>query len=237
MVFGKKERKDHHEAHLITRSNWLRAAILGANDGILSIGSILIGMVEGHASSNVLFLAGLAGLVAGATSMATGEYVSVSSQCDIEGADLQREQREIDRNPKFEQEELAQIYATRGLDVTLAREVARQLMVHDALGAHALDELGISAKTAANPIQAALTSAASFSVGGVLPLLTVTFAPSNKANYAVVIACLLSLAILGALGARTSGVAMLRPTIRVVFWGALSMTLTGLVGSLFGISP
>lgn len=188
-------------------------------------------------SHDIIFLAGLAGLVAGATSMAAGEYVSVSSQQDIEKADLKTEKRELERNPKYEREELAQIYVARGLEQELAREVARQLMEKDALGAHAQDELGISKTRSANPLQAALASAASFTLGGLLPLLGATFSPVSWTIYVVVASSLLSLAILGAVGAKLSGVGIPRPTLRVLFWGALSMAFTAICGHFYHVNP
>lgn len=225
------------EKHLIHRTGWLRAAVLGANDGILSTASIVSGVAAGGAPRGVILLAGIAGLVAGATSMATGEYVSVSSQADIEQADLKRERRELAYNTKYEHEELARIYVSRGLELPLAHEVARQLMAHDALGAHARDELGISENTAAKPMQAALASAASFTCGALVPLLVVLVAPAVFMTKAVVVTCLASLAALGALGAKTGGVHFLKPTLRVLFWGTLSLILTTLTGSLFTLKP
>ena len=230
-----KSVKKHAESHLMNRVGWLRAAVLGANDGILSIASIVSGMAAGGASREAILLAGLAGLVAGATSMATGEYVSVSSQTDTENADLAREKRELTQNPKFELEELAQIYVARGVELPLARQVAGQLMAHDALGAHARDELGITEITVAKPIQAALASAASFTCGAILPLIVAIASPPPLIKEMVIVSTLISLAILGMLGAKTSGARVLRPTLRVLFWGALSLGLTTLVGVLFRI--
>lgn len=227
-------RKPH--SHLINRRNWLRAAVLGANDGILSIASLITGMAAGDTSREVILLAGIAGLVAGATSMATGEYVSVSSQSDIEKTDLRIEKRELARHPDYEREELAQIYVSRGLDLTLAREVAKQLMEHDALGAHAQEELGISAITKAKPLQAAIASALSFCGGGVLPLLAVAFAPARLEIICVTAASLLCLALLGMTGAKTSGTAIMRPTLRVFLWGAFSLALTAFIGHQFGVA-
>ena len=229
--------KAHSESHLLHRTGWLRAAVLGANDGILSIASIVSGMAAGGASREAVLLAGLAGLVAGATSMATGEYVSVSSQSDTEKADLAREKRELKKNPKFELEELAQIYASRGLELPLAREVATQLMAHDAIGAHARDELGISETMTARPLQAALASAASFICGGILPMLVAVLSPLGIITWTITASTLLSLAILGATGAYIGGVKWLRPTMRVLLWSALSLGLTTLIGNLFGIKP
>lgn len=223
------------ENHLISRIGWLRASVLGAYDGILSTASIVSGMAAGGASHAAIMLAGLASLVAGATAMATGEYVSVSSQTDTENADLAREQQELETNPAFELEELAQIYVTRGVSLPVARAVAEQLMAHDALSAHAHDELGISEITTAKPMQAALSSAASFSVGAFLPLIVAIAVPSSMIVIAVIISTMISLAALGVVGAKAGGAHALKPTIRVLFWGALSLGLTTLVGILFGI--
>jgi VIT1/CCC1 family predicted Fe2+/Mn2+ transporter len=224
----------HTEKHLIDRIGWLRAAVLGANDGILSTASIVSGVAAAGASHHLIILTGLAGLVAGATSMATGEYVSVSSQSDIEHTDIKREKREIETNRVYEQEELAQIYVSRGLDVTLARQVAGQMMAHDALGAHARDELGISDIMVARPLQAAWSSAASFSVGAALPLLTAVVSDQSLEVWAIPLISLIALGLLGAVSARTGGVKMLRPTLRIVLWGAFSMGLTALIGRYFG---
>jgi VIT1/CCC1 family predicted Fe2+/Mn2+ transporter len=223
------------EQHRIGRIGWLRAAVLGANDGILSTASIVSGVAAGGAPRSAILLAGLAGLVAGATSMATGEYVSVSSQSDTENADLDREKKELKRNPAFEQEELAQIYVTRGLDISLARQVSAQLMKRDALGAHARDELGIMSINKARPVQAALTSAATFTCGAVLPLLVAVFSPPTLMPWSIIVTSLVSLAGLGAIGASTGGVGILRPTLRVLIWGVLSLGLTMLVGILFSL--
>lgn len=230
-----KKFKKHAESHLINRIGWLRAAVLGANDGILSIASIISGMAAGNVSHSAILLAGLAGLVAGATSMATGEYVSVSSQSDTESADLEREKRELKNNPKFELEELTQIYVSRGLNYDLAKEVATKLMSYDALAAHARDELGISEITTAKPLQAALASAASFTCGALVPLLITLVSPTSLITISVIGASLLSLAVLGALGAKMGGVKIVKPTLRVLFWGAFSMGLTTLIGNLFGV--
>lgn len=235
MKHSLKKAKTHSESHLMNRIGWLRAAVLGANDGILSIASIVSGMAAGNAPRSAILLAGLAGLVAGATSMATGEYVSVSSQTDTEDADLAREKRELAHNPEFEHEELAQIYVSRGLELYLAKQVANQLMAHDALGAHARDELGISEITKARPLQAAMASAASFTCGAILPLLIAILSPPTLITWSVTISALVSLAALGAIGARTGGVKVLKPTLRVLFWGTLSLGLTTIVGLWFGI--
>jgi len=230
------ESKPNPEAHLVNRIGWLRAAVLGANDGILSIASILSGVAAGGAPRSAVLLAGIAGLVAGATSMATGEYVSVSSQADTETADLAREQRELSRNPKHELEELAHIYVGRGLELSLARQVATQLMDHNALEAHARDELGISEIANAKPLQAALASAASFTCGALLPLLVSVSAPAHYVIWSVMGSSLCSLGLLGILGAKTGGVKVLQPTLRIVFWGSLSMGLTYLIGRLFSVN-
>lgn len=230
-----RNKKPQVESHLMNRIGWLRAAVLGANDGILSTASIVSGMAAGGASREAILLAGLAGLVAGATSMATGEYVSVSSQSDTENADLAKEKRELAANPELELEELAQIYVARGVELPLARQVAGQLMEHDALGAHARDELGISEITVAKPIQAAVASAASFTCGAILPLIVATVSPPEIIIWSVIASTLFSLAVLGLLGAKTGGAGVLKPTLRVLFWGALSLGLTTLVGVLFGI--
>ena len=208
--------------------------MLGANDGIVSTASLIVGVAAASAKPSDILIAGVAGLVAGAMSMAAGEYVSVSSQSDTEHADLARERQELSDNVEFEREELAQIYVKRGLDHELARKVAAQLMVKDALGAHARDELGISEISTARPIQAALTSAATFAVGAAMPLLTVLLAPADKLVPMVFVASLGFLALLGAAGAKTGGADVVRATARVTFWGALAMVLTAGIGALFG---
>ena len=224
----------HTERHRTHRVGWLRAAVLGANDGIVSTASLIVGVAAAAATPSDVLIAGLAGLVAGAMSMAAGEYVSVSSQSDTEQADLARERGELADNIEFEREELAQIYVQRGLDEALARQVARQLMAKDALAAHARDELGISEITTARPVQAAFTSAATFSVGAAMPLLMVLVSPATLLVPAVSVASLGFLALLGAIGARAGGADVVRATIRVTFWGALAMALTAGVGKLFG---
>lgn len=224
----------HVENHAIERIGWLRAAVLGANDGIISTASLILGVASAAAPRTDILLTGLAGLVAGAMSMAAGEYVSVSSQSDTEHADLTRERRELADDPAFEQEELAQIYVARGLEEGLAREVAKQLMAKDALGAHARDELGISAITTARPVNAALASAATFSVGAAAPLLLVMISPIDTLISIVSAGSLLFLAILGAIGAKAGGAGLLKPTLRVAFWGAFAMALTASVGAIFG---
>ncbi|QKC95786.1 VIT1/CCC1 transporter family protein [Mesorhizobium sp. NZP2298] len=224
----------HVENHLVSRIGWLRAAVLGANDGIVSTASLIVGVASAAAPTSQVLVAGIAGLVAGAMSMAAGEYVSVSSQSDTENADLAREREELRTQPEFEREELANIYVKRGLDKGLARQVADQLMARDALAAHAHDELGISEMTTARPIQAALTSAATFSVGAAMPLLMVLVAPASMLVLAVSLASLLFLALLGAIGARAGGANILRATLRVTFWGAFAMALTAGIGALVG---
>jgi vacuolar iron transporter family protein len=224
----------HHERHLIARIGWLRAAVLGANDGIVSTASLIVGVAAAAAKQHEILIAGIAGLVAGAMSMAAGEYVSVSSQSDTERADLARERKELSENAAPELDELANIYVKRGVDQPLAREVARQMMAKDALAAHARDELGISEITAARPIQAGLTSAASFSVGAAMPLLMVVVSPASALVPLEFAASLGFLAILGAIGARAGGANILRATVRVTFWGALAMALTAGIGKLFG---
>lgn len=224
----------HREHHLINRIGWLRAAVLGANDGLVSTASLIVGVAASAANTGEILVAGSAGLVAGAMSMAAGEYVSVSSQADTEQADLARERRELADDPAAEREELARIYVDRGLDHALALQVAEQLMAKDALGAHARDELGISEVTTARPVQAALTSAATFSAGAALPLATAALSPGNLAVYTVSGASLVFLAVLGALGAKAGGAPIARATARVTFWGVLAMAVTAGIGSLVG---
>jgi VIT1/CCC1 family predicted Fe2+/Mn2+ transporter len=222
------------EAHRTGRIGWLRAAVLGANDGIVSTASLIVGVAAANAVRGDILLAGVAGLVAGAMSMAAGEYVSVSSQADTEQAELNRERQELADDEPFETEELAAIYVKRGVEAGLAKQVAQQLMAHDALGAHARDELGISEALSARPVQAAFASAASFAVGAALPMITVLVVPDSLIVLGVSGMSLLFLALLGALSAQVGGAPILRSTIRVAFWGALAMLLTALVGSLFG---
>jgi len=224
----------HTERHLINRIGWLRAAVLGTNDGLVSTASLIVGVAASAAGSGEVLVAGCAGLVAGAMSMAAGEYVSVSSQSDTERADLDRERSELADDSAAEREELARIYVGRGLDDALALQVADQLMAKDALGAHARDELGISDLTAARPVQAALTSAATFSAGAAMPLLVAALSPGRIAVFTVSLASLLFLAVLGALGARAGGAPPVRATARVTFWGALAMAVTAGIGSLVG---
>jgi VIT1/CCC1 family predicted Fe2+/Mn2+ transporter len=224
----------HAEKHLIARIGWLRAAVLGANDGIISTASLILGVAAAAGSQNNAIIAGSAGLVAGAMSMAAGEYVSVSSQSDTEHADLTRERGELITSPELEKEELAQIYVARGVEKGLARQVSEQLMAKDALGAHAHDELGISKSNKARPVQAALTSAMTFSVGAALPLALAALSPSRWLLASVSVSSLLFLALLGAVGAKAGGAGILKPTLRVTFWGALAMALTTGIGVLFG---
>jgi VIT1/CCC1 family predicted Fe2+/Mn2+ transporter len=224
----------HREAHLVARIGWLRAAVLGANDGIISTASLILGVATAANSASEALVAGVAGLAAGAMAMAAGEYVSVSSQSDTEHADLARETRELAADPVAEANELAQIYVGRGLDTALAHEVARQLMEKDAIGAHARDELGITDISTARPVQAALASAASFAVGAAAPLILVVTAPGAWMQPAVAIGSLLFLAILGAIGAKAGGAGVVKATIRVTFWGALAMAVTAGIGALFG---
>ncbi|NML75716.1 VIT family protein [Rhizobium sp. S-51] len=224
----------HTENHLVSRIGWLRAAVLGANDGIVSTASLVVGVASASAGSSEVLVAGIAGLVAGAMSMAAGEYVSVSSQSDTEQADLSRERKELETQPEFEREELAQIYVARGVEPELARQVADQLMAKDALVAHAHDELGISEMTTARPIQAALTSAATFAVGAALPLLMVVISPASTLVWTVSVASLLFLALLGAVGAKAGGANIARATLRVTFWGAFAMALTAGIGAVVG---
>lgn len=226
----------HHELHRVHRVGWLRAAVLGANDGIVSTASLIIGVAAANTSQEGILLAGVAGLVAGSMSMAAGEYVSVSSQADTEKADLEMERVSIEEDPEFERDELAEIYESRGLDKELAKEVANQLMAHDALGAHARDEIGISDKMSAQPIQAAISSAFTFMVGAALPLLVAWLTAGPTLIPAVAASSLLFLAMLGALAARVGGASLLTGAVRVLFWGALAMLITAAVGRLFGVA-
>lgn len=224
----------HKENHLVARIGWLRAAVLGANDGIVSTASLIVGVAAAAATQSDILITGVAGLVAGAMSMAAGEYVSVSSQSDTEQADLARERMELSEDAAFELDELTGIYVTRGVEPTLARQVAEQLTAGGALAAHARDELGISEMTIARPVQAALTSAATFAVGAALPLLMVVVSPGSILIPVVSVASLVFLAILGAVGARAGGANVFRATARVTFWGALAMALTAGIGKAFG---
>jgi len=231
---GRKAPPTHPEHHLIERIGWLRAAVLGANDGIISTASLVVGVAAASTSAHEVVVAGAAGLVAGALSMAAGEYVSVSSQADTEAAELDRERRELADDPAGEQDELAGIYGKRGLDPILARQVAAALMAHGALAAHARDELGLSDQLTARPIQAACTSALTFAFGAAIPVGIILLAPAAWAGLAVSCGSLVGLAALGAIGAIVGGAGILRPTIRVTFWGAFAMAATAAIGSLMG---
>jgi VIT1/CCC1 family predicted Fe2+/Mn2+ transporter len=226
--------RSHRERHRTERIGWLRAAVLGANDGIVSTASLVLGVAAANAARGDVLLAGVAGLVAGAMSMAAGEYVSVRSQADTESADLRRERSELAADPEAEHRELAGIYVKRGLEQRLADQVATQLMAHDALGAHARDELGISETLTARPIQAALASAASFTAGAALPLLVVLMVPVGALTWGVAASSLAFLAALGAVAARTGGAPAATGAWRVAFWGALAMAVTAGIGALFG---
>jgi len=227
-------RAAHKERHQVTRVGWLRAAVLGANDGILSTSSLVLGVAAAHANHSNVMVAGIAGLVAGAMSMAAGEYVSVHSQADTEKAELDRERAELKADDVGEHKELTAIYVARGLEPALARQVAEQLMARDALGAHARDELGLSESTLARPVQAALTSAASFGVGAAMPLLVTAVAPTTVLIPVVAGASLAFLAVLGGLAAKAGGAGVSAGAARVTFWGALAMAVTAGIGSLFG---
>jgi VIT1/CCC1 family predicted Fe2+/Mn2+ transporter len=226
----------HRERHRTNRTGWLRAAVLGANDGIVSTASLVLGVAAAGASTQVILVSGVAGLVAGAMSMAAGEYVSVSTQADTESADLARESRELAANPAQEHAELTAIYVERGLDKSLASSVATQLTQHDALGAHGRDELGISDTLAAKPVQAALASAGTFAVGAALPLLMVLLLPASALMWGLAGSSLVFLALLGLLSARAGGAPVRASVMRVTFWGALAMALTAAVGALFGVA-
>ena len=227
-------RLKHTEPHLSQRIGWLRAAVLGANDGIISTASMIIGMAAATPERSAILLAGIAALTAGALSMAAGEYVSVSSQADTEQADLARERIELKEDPEFELDELTQIYQQHGLEPALARKVAEQLTAKDALGAHAREELGITDVMAARPVQAAVTSALTFSAGAIMPLGAAILSPSQWLPYTVPAATLVFLAILGALGAHAGGANLVKGAARVAFWGALAMAVTAAIGALFG---
>lgn len=224
----------HRENHLIERVGWLRAAVLGANDGLISTASLIVGVAAATTSRHEILVAGVAGLVAGAMSMAAGEYVSVSSQSDTEEADMARERKELAEQPEAELEELTQIYVNRGVEPDLARKVAEQMTAKDAFAAHTRDELGLAAHVVAQPVQAALTSAATFTVGAAFPLIISMLAPAGTIPWTVSIAGLVGLAALGAIGAQAGGASILKPTIRVVFWGAIAMIATALIGSFVG---
>ena len=225
----------HSEIHRSHRVGWLRAAVLGANDGIVSTASLIIGVAAASAAREGILLAGVAGLVAGAMSMAAGEYVSVSSQLDTENADLALEKKALEQNYEFEKEELAKIYEGRGLESVLAKQVAEQLMAHDALGAHARDEIGISESVSAQPTQAAFSSAGTFTVGAALPLLVAWVVSSSQLIPAVAVLSLVFLALLGGIAARAGGASITVGATRVTFWGALAMALTAGVGRIFGV--
>ncbi|HJV79199.1 VIT family protein [Noviherbaspirillum sp.] len=224
----------HREQHKLGTVGWLRAAVLGANDGIVSTSSLILGVAASHATHQGILVAGIASLVAGAMSMATGEYISVQSQADTEQAALAKERDELGENPKGEHQELTNIYIARGLDAALAKQVASQLMTHDALSAHARDELGITEAFSAKPLQAAIASAMSFAAGAVLPLLVAAFAPLEHLILSVAIASLIFLAFLGGLAARTGGASVLRGILRVTFWSVVAMAATAAIGALFG---
>lgn len=226
--------RSHTETHRTERIGWLRAAVLGANDGIVSTASLIAGVVAAHATHSVVLTTGLAGLVAGAMSMAAGEYVSVHSQADTEAADLSRERGELQEDPKGEAQELKAIYVARGIEPALAQQVADQLMRHDAIGAHARDELGINASLQARPIQAAIASAASFAAGAALPLAVAVWAPFTVLLPWVAVASLVCLALLGATAAKAGGASLVKGAWRVSFWGALAIGITAGVGALFG---
>jgi vacuolar iron transporter family protein len=226
----------HHEKHRSHRTGWLRAAVLGANDGIVSTASLVIGVAAANTTQQEILLAGLAGLVAGAMSMAAGEYVSVSSQSDTEAADLEQEQRSLEENEEFEKRELAEIYRSRGLESELAIRVAEQLMAHDALGAHARDEIGITEAGRAQPVLAAFSSALTFTLGAALPLLVAWVASLSRVIPMVAVSSLVFLALLGSIAARVGGAPILRATLRVTCWGAFAMVLTAGVGRLFGVA-
>jgi VIT1/CCC1 family predicted Fe2+/Mn2+ transporter len=228
--------RHHTETHRLARAGWLRAAVLGANDGIVSTASLILGVAAASGGKSEVLIAGVAGLVAGAMSMAAGEYVSVNSQADAEKADLARERRELREQPEFELQELTQIYVARGLSADLAAQVARELTANDALEAHARDELGITELAKARPVQAALASAASFATGAALPLIIVLLAPIAILAPWVAASSLVFLALLGWAGARAGGAKPLRPVIRVVFWGALAMAITSAIGSALGVA-
>jgi len=224
----------HQEQHRTERIGWLRAAVLGANDGIVSTASLVVGVAAANAAKGDILVAGVAGLVAGAMSMAAGEYVSVSSQADTEKADLDRERKELATDGESERNELASIYVRRGLEPSLAKQVAEQLMAHDALTAHARDELGISEITTARPVQAALASASTFAVGAAIPLLTVLVVPTTMLIPFVIGTSILLLVMLGGFGAHAGGAPVMKAALRVTFWGALAMAITAGVGALFG---
>ncbi|BBU59669.1 membrane protein (plasmid) [Mameliella alba] len=229
-------RLSHSETHMVHRIGWLRAAVLGANDGLVSTASLVVGVAAAGSGRPEILIAGLAGLVAGAMSMAAGEYVSVSSQTDAEQADIARETKELKETPEAELNELTNIYVQRGLDEELARQVAVQLTEKDALGTHSRDELGISDTVTAHPVQAALVSAATFAVGAVIPLIIASLAPTAQIAIIVALTTLVALAVLGGLGASAGGAGIVKGAIRVTFWGALAMAATAAVGMVFGVT-
>lgn len=224
----------HKENHLIERIGWLRAAVLGANDGLISTSSLIVGVATATGASHEILVAGVAGLVAGAMSMAAGEYVSVSSQADTEEADMTRERHELVTQPESELAELAAIYEQRGVTPDIARQVAVQMMAKDAFEAHARDELGLASHVMARPVQAAFTSAVTFAAGAALPLVVALLTPTGRVAWTVSIACLIGLAALGAIGALAGGASVWKPTVRVVFWGAVAMASTAAIGSCIG---
>lgn len=228
-------RPTHSERHRTDRAGWLRAAVLGANDGILSVAGLVVGVASSGASAATVLTTGIAGLVAGAMSMAAGEYVSVQSQADTERADLALERRELHEDPQSELDELTAIYRQRGLDPGLARQVAEQLTAHDALGAHARDELGITESLRARPLQAAAASAAAFCTGAALPIVAAWLAPAGRQLWVTGAATLIGLSLTGALAARAGGASGLRGAVRVVFWGAAAMLASGAIGHVFGV--
>lgn len=227
----------HPEHHFIHRSGWLRAAVLGANDGIISVTSLIMGMAASGATAHTLLITCIAGLISGATSMAAGEYISVKSQEDIEKADLKFEAQELKKHPQRELDELTQIYIARGLAPDLARQVANELTNHDALGAHARDEIGIHENTAANPVQAALASAGSFSFGALFPMLAILLSPDIWIEKTVLIFGIISLAFLGALSSHFAGTSKLKGSLRITLWGILAMAFSSWIGSLFHVTP
>lgn len=226
----------HNERHYMQRTGWLRAAVLGANDGIISVSSLVIGIASAETSQGYVVISGITALVAGAMSMAAGEYVSVSSQADLENADLSRERKELVDTPAAELDELTQIYVDRGVDGTLAREVAAQMMKKDALGVHAREELGISEITTARPLQAAVASAGAFSIGAIFPVVSALIIPMSLFVTASSILCIALLGILGAFAAKIGGAPPLKPALRVMFWGAAAMAISAVIGNIMGVT-
>jgi vacuolar iron transporter family protein len=226
----------HHEKHYMSRAGWLRASVLGANDGIISVTSLIVGMAASGASTQTLFITCVAGLISGATSMAAGEYISVKSQTDIEEADLKMEQRELHRNPEAELTELTKIYESRGLTPALAQEVAFQLTQHNALEAHARDEIGINDNTSANPLQAAASSALAFSIGALFPMVSIVLSSEHYVAETVMLIGVISLAILGATSSYFAGTSLIKGSLRVTIWGIIAMLFSAWIGSLFNIS-